>query len=243
LVELAGIQPGHHVLDIATGIGEPAVTAARKVGPTGFVVATDLSPQMLALGRERAAELGLSNIEFREMDADVLDFPESRFDAVLSRWALMFLVNLPETLVRIRQMLVPGGRLAAAVLGARENISVVLTIDLIRGMLQTPPLPAGTPDPCRLADEKVTAQLFLQAGLTNVHTERLMIKFELPSAEAYAQWCAETQAPISALLASQPTEKQAEVMQAITQFTQQYAEAGGTVYMPFESVLIVGQKG
>ncbi len=243
LVELAGLHPGQRVLDIATGIGEPAVTAARKVGPSGVVVATDLSPQMLARGRERAAELGLSNIEFREMDADALEFPEQHFDAVLSRWALMFLVHLPEALVRIRQVLVPGGRVAAALLGAREKCSALLTLDLIRRLLQTPPPPAGTPDPCRFADEQVAVQLFRQAGLTNVQVERLLIKIVLSSAEAYAQWCAETQAPITALLASQPAEKQAEVRQAVTHFAQQYTEAGGAVSMPWESVLIVGQRG
>jgi len=139
LVELAAIQPGYRILDIATGIGEPAVTAVRKVSPTGQVVATDLSPQMLAIGKERAAELGLTNIEFHEMDADALDFPENSFHAVLSRWALMFLVDLPGTLVRVRKILAPGGRLAAAVLGARENNSVALTIDIIQRMLQIPP--------------------------------------------------------------------------------------------------------
>jgi ubiquinone/menaquinone biosynthesis C-methylase UbiE len=80
---LAAIQPGYRILDIATGIGEPAVTAVRKVSPTGQVVATDLSPQMLAIGKERAAELGPTNIEFHEMDADALDFPENSFHAVL----------------------------------------------------------------------------------------------------------------------------------------------------------------
>jgi hypothetical protein len=81
-----------------------------------------------------------------------------------------------------------------------------------------------------------------QVGFTNIHTERLMTKFEFPSADAYAQWCAETQAPVPAMLANQPTEKQAEVPQAMTRFAQQYAGTDGVVYMPFESVLMIGQK-
>ena len=75
LVELAGIRQGQRLLDVATGIGEPAVTAARKVGPSGRVTAIDLSPAMLAIARERAKENGLANIEFQEADAEFLKLP------------------------------------------------------------------------------------------------------------------------------------------------------------------------
>ena len=88
IVELAEIKPGDRVLDIATGIGEPAVTAARKVMPSGRVLATDISPQMLAIAKTRAASLGLNGIiEFRESDGEKLDLPEqtAKFDAILSR--------------------------------------------------------------------------------------------------------------------------------------------------------------
>jgi ubiquinone/menaquinone biosynthesis C-methylase UbiE len=94
LVALAKVEPGDRVLDIATGIGEPAGTAARRVGPEGSVVATDIAPGMLEIARERAAELSLDNIEFRETDAEELDLPDERFDAVLSRFGLMFLPDL-----------------------------------------------------------------------------------------------------------------------------------------------------
>ena len=71
LVELAEIKSGDKVLDIATGIGEPAVTAARKVMPHGKVIAIDISPQMLAIAKERTVSLGLQNIvEFKEVDAE-----------------------------------------------------------------------------------------------------------------------------------------------------------------------------
>src|SRR5690348_10141473 len=83
LVELAGVQAGSRVLDVAAGLGEPALTAARKVGPDGSVVATDISPEMLAHARERAAAAGASNIEFVECEASKLDFPEGGFDAAV----------------------------------------------------------------------------------------------------------------------------------------------------------------
>jgi ubiquinone/menaquinone biosynthesis C-methylase UbiE len=91
MVELADIQPGQRVLDVATGSGEPAVTAAYRVGPSDHVIATDLSSQMIALGRERVAERGLYNIDFREMDAETLDLPEKSFEIAFCRLGLMYL--------------------------------------------------------------------------------------------------------------------------------------------------------
>src|ERR1022692_3112178 len=88
LVELAGVEPGSRVLDVAAGYGEPSLTAARAAGPEGAVLATDISAEMIAFGRERAAAAGLENIEFVQSDAASLDFPAASFDAALSRWGI-----------------------------------------------------------------------------------------------------------------------------------------------------------
>src|SRR5260370_37469085 len=122
MMDLAGIRPGQQVLDVATGIGAPAVAAARRVGPTGGVIATDIAPQMLAIGRERVLELGLDNINFLEMDAKALELPESSFDAILCRFGLMFLPNLQTALGQMRELLVPGGQLTAAVWGPPQTL-------------------------------------------------------------------------------------------------------------------------
>src|SRR6185503_8830095 len=79
LVELAGVEPGSHVLDIAAGHGEPALTAARKAGQDGRVVATDISAEMIKFAREREAAAGMSNLEFMQADALSLDFPHESF--------------------------------------------------------------------------------------------------------------------------------------------------------------------
>ena len=115
MVELAGVAPGGRVLDIATGVGEPAVSAARRAGPEGSVLATDLSADMLAHGRQRAEDLGLSNITFQEMDAQALDLSEDSFDAVLCRWGLMFVDDLDAALAGIRGCLKPGSEFGCSV--------------------------------------------------------------------------------------------------------------------------------
>jgi ubiquinone/menaquinone biosynthesis C-methylase UbiE len=115
LIELAEIKAGFRVLDIATGIGEPAITAANEVGNTRHVLATDISPQMLSVAKHRAISLGLQNvIEFKEGDTETIDLPSSTFDAVLCRWGLMFLPDLKAGLSNIYRSLVEGGHFAAA---------------------------------------------------------------------------------------------------------------------------------
>ena len=125
LAELAGIQTGHRVLDIATGIGEPAATVARLVGSGGSVVATDQSSGMLAVARERIVELGLGNVELVEVDAEALDFAEEEFDSVVCRWGLTFLPDLNEALGRIRRSLKPGARFATAVWGPPDRVPFI----------------------------------------------------------------------------------------------------------------------
>ncbi|MGB8767677.1 MAG: methyltransferase domain-containing protein, partial [Nitrososphaeraceae archaeon] len=116
LIELAEIKPGQRVLDIATGIGEPAITAARIVGKMRQVTATDISAKMLSLARQRAISLGMQEvIEFTEGDIETIDLTPSSFDAVLCRWGLMFLPDLNAGLSNIYRSLIEGGHFASSV--------------------------------------------------------------------------------------------------------------------------------
>lgn len=109
VVKLADIKIGSRALDIATGIGEPAITAARHVGDSGHVLAVDISSQMLSIAKQRALSLGLQDvIEFREGEAENIDLPAATFDAVLCRWGLMLMRNLEISLSNIYKSLVDG---------------------------------------------------------------------------------------------------------------------------------------
>ena len=90
MLDMAGIRAGSRVLDVAAGAGEQTLVAARRVGPTGFVLATDIAPNILALAAEDARRAGLTHVETREMDGEHLDFEEGVFDAAISRLGLMF---------------------------------------------------------------------------------------------------------------------------------------------------------
>jgi SAM-dependent methyltransferase len=243
LVELADIKAGQHVLDVATGIGEPAVTAAHRVGPTGKVVATDQAPQMLAIARERAAELGLANMEFRETDAEALDFSERSFDAILCRWGLMFLPNLPGALTRMHRWLKPDGRLAAAVWGPPPKVPFIsVAMGTARQQLQAPPPPPGMPGPFSLAEVAVLEQALTQAGFIEVHSEPLLLTFEWASAEDYTRFQQDIAAPIIAMVAKEPPERQDAVWRAITEAAQPYAGSDGKVRMAGEAICVAARR-
>lgn len=244
LVELAEIKPGDRVLDIATGIGEPAVTAARRVKPNGKVVATDISPQMLAIAKARAKSLGLDSVmEFRESDAEALDFPKSTFNAILSRWGLMFLPNLPAALVMIKQLLAPDGRLSAAVWSAPSKVPLLdLVFSTVRKQVNAPAPPAGTPGPFALADAGALERSFRQAGFKDIRIEILEITFGFDSPESYTRLHQQVTAPIQAMLSSQTEERKKQVWNSVTEAVLQYADSHGRVNMDNEVICIVGKS-
>ncbi len=243
LVELAGIQPGQRVLDVATGIGEPAVTVARRVGPTGRVVATDQAPQMLAIARERAAELGLQNIEFRELDAEALDFPESSFNAILCRWGMMFLPNLRTALTAMWRSLTPGGQLAAAVWSDPATVPLIsVAMNTVREQLQALPPPPGVPGPFSLADALMLEQTLANVGFRDVGSERLTVTFEFASAEDYTRFQQTIAAPIQAMLADLASRKQARIWRAVTDAVRKHAAPSGVVRLRNEVICVAARR-
>lgn len=243
LVQLAGVRAGHRVLDIATGIGEPAVTASRVVGPAGRVVATDMSPGMLEIARERAADLGLGNVEFREMDAEALDLPENSFDAALCRFGLMFLPDVDRALGGIRRLLVPGGGFATSVWGEPDRVPYLsVTMGTITRELDLPPPPPGAPGLFSLADGDALASRFEAAGFAEVETERLRVAIEYPSLDEYIQFVQEVSVPIKNLLADVTPERKAEVWRAVAAAHEGSVDADGKLRLWGESILVAGRR-
>jgi enediyne biosynthesis protein CalE5 len=243
MLELAGIQPGQRILDVATGPGEPAVTAAHRVGSSGQVIATDLAPQMLALGRERAAELGLQNIDFREMDAEALDLPEQSFDVILSRFGLMYLPDPQSALERMHQLLVPGGRFAAAVWGPPHKVPFIRwPMEVAMRVLQVPAPPPQMPSPFSLADPRRLEQLLTRAGFSEVHTEPMLLTLEWASVDDYIRFQQAILTGLNVMLAKFPAKQQAEVWRAIAQAAGQSTTPDGRCHTENEVLLAVGRR-
>jgi len=246
IVELAEIKPGDKVLDIATGIGEPAVTAARKVMPNGRIVAIDISPQMLAIAKTRAASLGLDGImEFRESDGEKLDLLDqtAKFDAVLSRFGLMFFPSLPSALVKIRHLLITNGRLSAAVWSTPSKVPLIdLAFASVRKQVNAPAPPPGAPGPFALADIEALKQLFSQSGFKDIKVDTFQITFEFDSPESYTKHIQQTATRIPEMLANRAEEVKKQAWDSITEAAWQYADSHGRLNLDNEVICIVGRN-
>jgi SAM-dependent methyltransferase len=230
LVELAGVEQGSRVLDVAAGYGEPSLTAARQAGPEGSVVSSDISVEMLAFGRERAAGAGLENIEFVEADAASLDYPDDSFDAALSRWGIIFDPDGEAAAGQVRKFLKPGARMAISSWGPPERVpflAVPMRTALQR--LELPPPPPGTPGPLSRPTPEALGGLLDGGGFSDVEVEEAEVSFEWDSPEQFTTFIKEIAPPISALLAPHPPEVQEATWDAITEATREAAGGGGSV--------------
>ena len=246
LVELAEIKPGSRVLDIATGIGEPALTAANQVGKNGHVLATDISQQMLSFAKQRAVSLGLQNvIEFTEGDAETIDLPSSTFDAALCRWGLMLLPDPDAALSNIYGSLVVGGHFSAAVWSSPDRVPFAsVPINILMKKTNIPPPPPITPGPFSLSDENSLKNSFLASGFKDLAIEKMNVAFDFNSPDDFATFTFEHGGPVlQKMLVGQKEEIRKEIFNAISKAAEEYVdEATGKIRFENEAILIVGRK-
>jgi ubiquinone/menaquinone biosynthesis C-methylase UbiE len=246
LIELARIKPGQRVLDIATGIGEPSITAAKVVGTGGgHVLATDISRQMLAIAKERATLLRLHDIiEFKESDAENLDLANSSFDAALCRWGLMLLPNLDATIGKIYSSLVSGGRFAAAVWADATKVPIIsLVTRVIANQVQMSAPPPGVPNPFSLADTNKLENSLARAGFRDIHIDTVIVTFEFESGEEYYRYCQAVSNSARIALSKETEERKEDVWRKVAEeAARNYGTANGLIKMDNESICIVGTR-
>lgn len=238
LVEMAGVEPGSRVLDVAAGYGEPSLTAAVRAGSDGSVVATDISAEMLAFGRKRAAGAGVENIEFVESDAAGLDFPEASFDAAVSRWGIIFEPDGEGAAGRVRSFLKPDSRMAISSWGPPERVPfIALPMRTAMQRLGVDPPPPGTPGPLSRPTPEALGGLLEGGGFRDVATEEHDVTFEWDSPEEFTTFIKEIAPPISAIIAPHAPEVQEETWNAITEATRE--AAGGDGPVTFSNVVLI----
>lgn len=187
LIELGGVREGQAVLDVATGHGEPLLSAARVVGPSGRVVGTDISPEMISVAEQRAA--GLGNVEFLVADFETLDLPPASFDVVLSRWGLMFATDYAAALRNLARLLKADGVLVSATWAAPHRTPMQATgYNVMAERLGLPPLTPTDTGPYGMTDpDKVTEQL-TTAGFRDVTVTEFVVPFRLESPQEYVEF-------------------------------------------------------
>ncbi len=184
MLDMTHVQSGSRVLDVAAGAGEQTLATARRVGPTGYVLATDLSPAILEHAALNAKQAGFDHVETLVKDGEALSELETQpFDAVISRVGLIYFPDQNKALRGMRDQLRPGGRVGAITYGAADlNGFFSIPVSIIRRRAALPaPLP-GQPGPFSLGDPDVLAQRFTEAGFSDVQIERVCAPVRLGSA-------------------------------------------------------------
>ena len=169
LIEQARIGPGQSVLDVAGGSGEPSLTIAQVVQPTGSVMCTDAIAEMVAVAEREAVDRGVENVKFRQCTADSLPFADDSFDVAVCRLGVMF---FPDPLAALREMLrviKPGGRVALAVWGKSElNPYSYVVTRIISHYVPATPVAPDAPDAFRFAEPGKLAGILQAAGAIDV---------------------------------------------------------------------------
>ena len=243
LIQDAEIATGHAVLDVAGGPGEPSLTIAEVVGPTGSVMCTDAVAEMVAAAEEEATRRGLTNVQFRQCSADSLPFAGDTFDASVSRLGAMF---FPDAVAAVREMLrvtKPRGRLCFVVWGPSERNPFVYGVtNVVSRYVQMPPAEPDAPGAFRFAERGKLAQVLEEAGAASVRERELNFRMEAPiSVAEFWTMRSATSGTLREKLATLPAEQARriglEVQEAVREFFPE-----GQMRFPAEMLIVSGQK-
>jgi SAM-dependent methyltransferase len=188
LVRALAPRPGDVVLELAAGQGDVGFAVAVLLGERGRLISSDFSTAMLEIARRRGEELGLENVEFRELDAEALDLEQDSVDGVVCRWGYMLMPNPTTALGETRRVLRSGGRLAFAVWGSSErNPWNSVAGRMLAAHDLVPPPDPGEPGMFVLADERELRALVEEAGFKNVQIDDVPVHSDYRDIDDYVR--------------------------------------------------------
>ena len=242
LVADARLRTGLRVLDLGSGTGYPALLAAQTIGTGGSVLGIDLAEHMLDAARRKASSLKLSNISFQTGDVTSLPVESATFDAVISRFCLMFLPEIPKSVAEIARVLKPGAWLSAAVWSAPEkNAYLTIPLAVIKQFIELSPPDPTTPGIFRLAKPGDLAKMLQDVGLDCIAEEEFLAEVHLPSGEEYYESLMDIAAPIQNVFArlsdQQKTEARCRIIDSVNQY-----RMGNDIALPIAVRIVAARK-
>lgn len=242
ILEQAGIAPGLSVLDLGSGTGYPALLTAQKVSSTGRVTGVDFSGEMLEVARRKAEALRLGNIEFKECDVTSLPFEDCSFDAVTSRFCLMFLPELEKTLSEVFRVLKRGGRFATAVWAdGDKNPYMSEPMKILREYVEMPQPDPSKPGIFSLAKPGVLREKMRSARFTELSEQEVPVHRISSSGAECVSTLKEMAAPMKKMFASLTTEQGRSAEAKMATAAEKYCK-GNRVEIPGAALVVSGVK-
>lgn len=236
------LRAGQNVLDLGCGTGNPSILLSRIVGESGSVVGVDLSEGMLAVARKKADTLGLSNVKFMAEDITTLPFENNSFDAVISRFCLMFLPEIPSAVKEISRVLKPGGYVASAVWSTPDkNPFIRIAMESLKKFIDIPPPLPSQPGVFRLSKPGDLLNIMKEAGLCEITDEEVTGESEYESADEYLLNIKDMAAPLQPLFARLPAEQKSAVDEMIRETVNRYM-MGDKIVLPMAFRVVVARK-
>ena len=243
LIEDAGIISGSSVLDVGTGHGQPALRIAEVVGPAGEVVGADPATPMIDEARRVASQLSLKNVRFEVAGADSLPFPDDHFDAVVSRFGVMFFPSPVNGIREMLRVLKPGKTMSFAVWHYLDNNPFHYCLArVVNRFSPEPELPPDAAGPFRFATPGKLRSIVAEAGARDVSERLFRFSINAPmSVEDFWSFRCDWAENLRRRLAALPTETFAEVKQQVLDEFQSYVKGTG-VSFPGEALIVSARK-
>ena len=242
LIDMAGIRPGMRVLDLACGAGSQTIQTAKRVGPSGSIVACDISATMLDHVRQRATAANLQNIETLECAADELDDTLPAFDAAISRLGLMLFPSPSRALKAVQRVLKPSARFAALVFTTPDNnafLARTMAI-VLRCAGKSPPKP-GQPGLFALGGNRILEGLMQDTGLVHVQAKAVTASLKLPSASHALEMMREAFGAYRAVVADLGDAEKSKAWDEVYECVKQFEGVNG-FSAQFEFIIGAGSK-
>ena len=243
LIQAAGIKEGQSVLDVAGGAGEPSLTIAQRVGPTGSVTCTDAIAEMVEAARREAISRGITNVQFQQCTAESLPFPGESFDVVVSRLGAMLFRDPLAAFGEMLRVLKPGGAIACIVWHKNEvNPFCHIVTDVVSRHVPTPPADPDAPGAFRFAEPGKLATILTEAGAADVTEQTLHFNIQAPiSPEQFWTMRSETSDTLRVKLATLPESEKLQVAHEVQQQVGQFFP-NDQMNFPAQMIMVTGRK-